>query len=126
MLLQHGSEQKDKGIFLREMKILEGGGQRMMSISSNCCGKRVRYRLERPVVLFFGGGGFKAAPAAYGSSQPRDRTGAIAAGLHHSHSNVGSEPSLRPTPQLTATPDPTEHGQGLNLHPHGYSQIWFR
>ena len=56
MLLQHGSEQKDKGIFLREMKILEGGGQRMMSISSNCCGKRVRYRLERPVVLFFWGG----------------------------------------------------------------------
>ena len=31
---------------------------------------------------------------------------ALAAGLHHSHSNAGSEPRLRPTPQLTATPDP--------------------
>ena len=29
-----------------------------------------------------------AAPAAYGSSQARGR---IAAGLHHSHSNVGSK-----------------------------------
>ena len=29
---------------------------------------------------------------------------------------------LRPTPQLTGTldPQPTEQGQGLNLHPHGY------
>ena len=27
--------------------------------------------------------------------------GAVAAGLHHSHSNAGSKPSLWPTPQLT-------------------------
>ena len=48
--------------------------------------------------------------------------GAVAAGLHHSHSNVGSEQHLWPTPQLTArlNPWPTEWGQGLNLHPHGY------
>ena len=26
--------------------------------------------------------------------------GATAAGLHHSHSNMGSEPHLQPTPQL--------------------------
>ena len=31
---------------------------------------------------------------------------AAAAGLHHSYSIVGSEPHLRPTPQLTAVPDP--------------------
>ena len=31
---------------------------------------------------------------------------AVAAGLHHSHSNVGSEPHLRPTPLLTAMLDP--------------------
>ena len=31
---------------------------------------------------------------------------AKAAGLQHSRSNVGSEPPLQPTPQLTATPDP--------------------
>ena len=47
-----------------------------------------------------------AAPAAYGSSQARGPIGAVAAGLHQSHSNVGSEPSLQPTPQLTATLDP--------------------
>ena len=47
--------------------------------------------------------------------------GNVAAGLRQSHSNVGSEPRLQPTPQLTATPDPqpTEQGQGLNLQPHG-------
>ena len=48
----------------------------------------------------------RAAPMAYGDSQARGQVGAVAASLHHSHSNVGSEPHLRPTPQLTATPDP--------------------
>ena len=47
-----------------------------------------------------------AAPTAYGGSQARGLIGAAAAGLHHSHSNVGSELRLRPTPQPTATPDP--------------------
>ena len=32
--------------------------------------------------------------------------GATTASLHHSHSNVRSEQSLRPTPRLTATSDP--------------------
>ena len=45
-----------------------------------------------------------AAPAAYGGSQARGQVGAIAAGLLHR--NMGSEPRLQPTPQLTATPDP--------------------
>ena len=46
------------------------------------------------------------APAAYGGSQARGRIGAVAAGLRQSHSsNTRSEPSLQPTPQLTATPD---------------------
>jgi len=49
---------------------------------------------------------FRAAPAAYGGSQARGLIGAVAAGLHHSHSNVGSELRLRPTPQLMATLDP--------------------
>ena len=48
---------------------------------------------------------FRAVPVAYGSSQGRGQIGAIAAGLHHSHSNVGSEPHLQPTPQLTAMLD---------------------
>ena len=44
-------------------------------------------------------------PAAYGGSQARGLIGAVATGLHQSHSNAGSEPRLQPTPQLTATPD---------------------
>ena len=47
-----------------------------------------------------------AAPMAYGGSQARGRIGAVATELSQSHSNAGSEPLLRPTPQLTATPDP--------------------
>ena len=35
-----------------------------------------------------------AAPAAYGGSQARGPMGDTAAGLHHSHSNARSEPSL--------------------------------
>ena len=51
-----------------------------------------------------------ATPAAHRGSQARGLIGAIAAGLHQSHSNVGSEPHLRPTPQLTATPDRARAG----------------
>ena len=54
-------------------------------------------------VVFFFLSFFRATPAAHGSS-----------GSNQSHShqpiqqdgNMGSEPSVRPTPQLTATPDP--------------------
>ena len=49
---------------------------------------------------------FRATPATYGGSQARGKIRAIATGLCHSHSNVGSELCLGPTPQLTATPDP--------------------
>ena len=38
---------------------------------------------------------------AYGGSQARGPIEAVAAGLHHGHSNAGSEPHLQPTPQLT-------------------------
>ena len=48
----------------------------------------------------------RATPAAYGGSQARGLIGAVATGLCQSHSNVGSEPPLQPTPQLTAMPDP--------------------
>ena len=39
---------------------------------------------------------FKATPAAYGGSQARSSTGATAAGLHHSDSNIRSELCLQP------------------------------
>ena len=56
---------------------------------------------------------------------------ATAAGLHHSHSNMGSKPrgSRQPMVWVMATYTrahgnldtwPTEQGQGLNLCPHGY------
>ena len=69
---------------------------------------------------------FRATLAAYGSSQKaRGWIGAAAANLHHS--NTESKPHLRPTPQLTAMPDPrpTLRGQGLNPHPHGYQSDLF-
>ena len=47
----------------------------------------------------------RATPVAYGGSQA-GLIRAVATSLHHSHSNEGSEPHLRPTPQLTAMPDP--------------------
>ena len=50
---------------------------------------------------------FRTALEAYGSSQAaRVLIGATAVGLHHSHSNIRSEPHLQPTPQLTSMPDP--------------------
>ena len=49
---------------------------------------------------------FRAAPEAYGGSQARGPIGAVATDLHQSHSNAGSKPRLRTTPQLTAMPDP--------------------
>ena len=48
----------------------------------------------------------RAAPEAHGGSQARGQIGATAAGLRPSHSHAGSKPHLRPTPQLTAMPDP--------------------
>ena len=47
-----------------------------------------------------------AAPVAYGGSQARVRIGAVAACLHHSHSNAESNLCLQPIPQLTAMPNP--------------------
>ena len=49
---------------------------------------------------------FRASPLAYESSQSRGQIRTVAACLHHSHSNARSKPCLRPTPQLTAIPDP--------------------
>ena len=48
----------------------------------------------------------RAVPMAFVSSQARGQNRAAAAGLHHSHSNAGSEPHLQPTLQFMATWDP--------------------
>ena len=55
-------------------------------------------------VIFFSF--FMATPAAYGSSQARGQIRAAAVGLHHSHSNMGSEPLLWPTPKFMAMQGP--------------------
>ena len=49
---------------------------------------------------------FGAALVACGGFQARGRIGAIAAGLHHSHSNSGSELCPKTTPRLMAMLDP--------------------
>ena len=49
---------------------------------------------------------FRAAPVAHGGSRARGPFGAVAAGLHQSHRNVGSEQRLWPTPQLMVMQDP--------------------
>ena len=51
----------------------------------------------------------RAALGAFESSQARGQTGAAAASLQHSHRLLGSEPRLRPTPQLKVTVDPLIH-----------------
>ena len=58
----------------------------------------------------------------YGGSQARGRIGATAASLHHSHSSAGPELRLGPMPQFMAKLglQPSERGQGLNPHLHGY------
>ena len=58
------------------------------------------------ILLFFSFFLFTTAPAAYERSQARGQIGAAAAGLHHSHSNMGSEPHPQPMPLLAAMPDP--------------------
>ena len=58
----------------------------------------------RDFTLFFFFWLFRAAPVAYGGFQARGHLELHSASLHHS--NVSSEPSLQPTPQLTAMPDP--------------------
>ena len=70
---------------------------------------------------------FRATPLAYGGSQARGQIRAATTSLHHNHSNARSKPHLQATSQLTATPDlqPTEQGQGLNLHPYGYQSDSF-
>ena len=69
-------------------------------------GSKILFHIERIKSLLFFLGLFRAAPAAYGGSQASGPIGAVAGDLYHSLSNTRSEPHLRPTPQLTETPDP--------------------
>ena len=56
-----------------------------------------------PFFFFFFG---LYTPVAHESSQARGQIEAAADGLHHSHSNMGSELRFQPTPRLMETLDP--------------------
>ena len=66
---------------------------------------------------------FRATPVAYGSSKARGLIELQLSAYNTAATMQDPSHSLRPTPQLTAMPDPwtTERGQGSNPHPHGYS-----
>ena len=51
------------------------------------------YNTDNPPFFFFFALS-RATPAAYAGSQARGLMGAVAAGLHQSHSNSGSKPCL--------------------------------
>ena len=61
-------------------------------------------KTNEPSIMKRHRGSVKAHYLACGRSQARGWIGSVAAGLHHS--NAGSKPSLRPTPQLMATLKP--------------------
>ena len=68
------------------------------------------YQMMQTVFLFvFVFDLLRAALEAYESSQAMGQIRAIVTGLCHSHSNLESELHLRPTPHLTAMPDPLTH-----------------
>ena len=75
----------------------------------------VNWSLSNQSCCFFSFCLLRAAPVAYGGSQARGQP-------IPRHSNARSELHLRPTPKLVATLDaqPTERGQGSNLHSYGY------
>ena len=83
--------------------------------------KVLHFSHRESLLLFFFLVFSRAAPVVYGGSQARGPIRAAAASLRHSHSHARSKPCLRPTPQLTATsdPSPAEWGQGSNPQPHG-------
>ena len=59
-------------------------------MTSHCAVQLNAYSLFLFLFLSFS----RASPAAHGGSQVRGPIGAVAAGLCHSHSNLGSEPRL--------------------------------
>ena len=62
---------------------------------------------------------FRAAPATYGGSQARGRIRAVAASLHHSHSNTRSEPCLLTGTTAHSNTGSLTHLTHLNPRPHG-------
>ena len=68
---------------------------------------------------------FRATPRAYGSSHARSRITAVAAGLHHSYSNTGSELHLQSTLQLMAMLDPNPMSEARDQTPSSWILVGF-
>ena len=67
-------------------------------INFTCSCNDTHSTITFPILFFFYFFLFTATSVAFGTSQARGRIGAAAASLHHSHSNMGSEPRLQPMP----------------------------
>ena len=80
--------------------------QKMHCPESELHENKAKRKINRTLYLFIYFVFSRAAPMACGGSQATGLIRAVAAGLHHSRSNAGSEPHPQPTPQLTATPEP--------------------
>ena len=93
-------QRENSGIFLRKLFTVFS---RLSKISMPHAQKKQQHQCQ---INFFFFCIFKATPVACGSSQGRSQSIAVATGLHHSHSNLGSEPHLQPIPWLMAMPDP--------------------
>ena len=78
----------------------------MCFIFKNTTGLKVNFSYTRENAILFFCCSCCFFRATFGGSQARGQIEATAAGLHHSHSNIRSEPRLQPTPQYTAMPDP--------------------
>ena len=87
------------------------------AIVSNCIS--LLFRMSSFLFFVFCFCLFRATPAVYGGSQARVQMRAVADNLHQSHSNAGSKPRLRPTPQPRQCRILTKRGQGSNPQPHG-------
>ena len=68
------------------------------------CEVRIKVQRDSGKIFFFLFTVFRVTPTAYGDYQARSLIGAVATSLLHS--NAGSNPHLRPTPQLMAMLDP--------------------
>ena len=81
------------------------------------CHREIESSCGLAFFFFFFFGLFRAISTAFGGSQARGRIGAVTACLRHSHSHVGSEPCLQPTPQLMVMPGSLTHWMMSGIKP---------
>ena len=95
-----------KGLCREMVEVLNHGQYLSSKLSAKSSSHLVALVSLKSLFIYFFQFCLRVAHMACESSQDRGRNRAIAAGLHHSRSNTGSESHLRPTPQFTAVWDP--------------------